>query len=125
MKFTHIPSADAPITFIQHATTLDSLSVQMLYYKGLFASGTDIISLLYKGCRFDKVSVECSAENYVKATVDLIGQDLTTGTDKLSGATYGDYAGAVPFYQTNVLRGASDGPGLADYKAGDRLEIQC
>lgn len=113
LKFTHIPSADAPITFIQHATTLNSLSVQMLYYKGLFASGTDIISLLYKGCRFDKVSVECSIEGYIKSSVDLIGQDLATGTDKLSGATYGDYTGAVPFYEATVKRGNGDGSGLA------------
>lgn len=112
LKFAHILPADAPTTFIQHATTLNSLSVQMLYYKGLFSSATDIISLLYKGCKFDKVSVECSAENYAKATVDLIGQDLTTGTDKLSGATYGDYIGAVPFYQSSVQRGAAGGSGL-------------
>jgi hypothetical protein len=112
LKFTHTLPSTAPITFIQHAQTLDSLSVQVLYYKGLFASATDIISLLHLGCRFDKLSVECSAESYIKSTVDLIGQDLAVGTDKISGATYGDYAGAVPFYQSSVQRGNGDGSGL-------------
>jgi hypothetical protein len=56
--------------------TLNSLSIQVLWYKGLFASATDIISLLYKGCRIDKLTVECSIEDFVKATVELIGQDV-------------------------------------------------
>jgi hypothetical protein len=114
LKFSHTLPSAAPITLIQHATTLNSLSVQVLYYKGLFASATDIISLLHLGCRIDKLSVECSAESYIKATVELIGQDLTVGTAKITGATYGDYAGAVPFYQANIQHGAADGSSLAD-----------
>lgn len=112
LKFTHILPSTAPITFIQHAATLYSLSVQVLYFKGIFGSATDIISLIHLGCRFDKLSVECSAESYVKSTIELIGQDLTVGTAKISGATYGDYAGAVPFYQSSVQRGAGDGSNL-------------
>ena len=49
-------------TFIQKALSLDSLSMQVLYYKGNFDSATDIISLLYKGMRIDKLTVECSVE---------------------------------------------------------------
>jgi hypothetical protein len=86
----------------------------VLYYKGLFGSATDIISFLYKGCRIDKLSVECSIEDVIKSTVDLIGQDVAVSTTKITGATYGDYAGAVPFNESFVQRGAADGSGLAD-----------
>ncbi|MGB9671840.1 MAG: phage tail tube protein [Candidatus Norongarragalinales archaeon] len=109
LKISHILPSDAPISFIQHAQTLNSLSIQVLWYKGLFISATDIISLLFKGCRIDKLSVECSIEDFVKATVELIGQDVEVGTSKITGATYSDYAGAVPYDQSFVQRGTADG----------------
>ncbi|MGQ9530150.1 MAG: phage tail tube protein [Candidatus Bathycorpusculaceae bacterium] len=112
LKISHVLPSDAPISFIQHVQTLNSLSVQVLYYKGLFGSATDIISLLYKGCRIDKLSVECAIEDFVKATVELIGQDIAVSTSKISGATYADYAGAVAFNESFVQRGAGDGSGL-------------
>lgn len=112
LKISHILPSDAPIAFIQHVQTLNSLSVQVLYYKGLFASATDIISLLYKGIRIDKLTVECGVEDFVKATVELIGQDVEVGTSKITGATYADYAGAVPYDQSFVQRGTADGSNL-------------
>jgi hypothetical protein len=123
LKISHIPPSDAPINFIQHTTTLNSLSIQVLWYKGLFASATDIISLLYKGMRIDKLTVECSIEDFVKATVELVGQDVAVGTGKISGATYADYAGAVAHTESFVQRGAADGSNLAAVER-DRLEIQ-
>ena len=102
-----IPS-DAPINFLQYITTLYSMSIEVFYEK---ASG--IIDLLHKGVRMDKVTVECSIEDIVKATADLIGQDLTVGTAKITGATYADYTGAVPFSDSYVQHGAGDGSGLA------------
>jgi len=113
LKFAHLLSSDAPVGFVQHAQTLNSLSVQVLYYKGLFASATDIISLLYTGCRINKLAVECSLEGIVKATVELVGRDVAVGTSKIAGATYGDYAGAIPYNESYVQRGAADGSGLA------------
>jgi hypothetical protein len=112
LKINHLLPSDAPIGFIQHAQTLNSLSVQVLYYKGLFASATDIISLLYQGCRINKLTVECSLEEVVKATIELVGKDITVGTGKIAGATYGDYAGAIPYNESYVQRGAGDGSGL-------------
>ncbi len=112
LKIQHYLSSDAPINFIQHVQTLNSLSIQTLYYKGLFASATDIISLFYKGCRIHKLTVECSIEEFVKATVELVGKDLVTGTSKLSGATYADYGGAIPYNESYVQTGAGDGSGL-------------
>jgi len=113
LKILHVLPSDAPISFIQHAQTLNSLSIQVLYYKGLFVSATDIISLLYKGCRIHKLSVECSIEDVVKATAELIGQTAETGTSKITGATYADYAGAVSYNESYVQRGAGDGSGLS------------
>jgi hypothetical protein len=106
-----LPS-EAPTSFVQHVQTLTSLSIQTLYYKGVFASATDIISLLYQGCRIDKLSVECSIDEVVKAAIELVGKEVTVGTSKIAGATYSDYAGAVPYNESYVQRGAGDGSGL-------------
>jgi len=107
LKVTYALPSDASINFLQHIQTLNSLSIEVFYEK---TSG--IIDLLHKGCRMDKVTVECSIEDVVKATAELIGQDLAVGTTKISGATYADYSGAVPFYDSYVQRGAGDGSGL-------------
>jgi hypothetical protein len=112
LKIMHVLPSEAPIAFVQHAQTLNSLSLEMLYFKGAFASATDIISLLYKGCRIDKLTVECSIEEVVKASVELVGKDITIGIGKIAGATYGDYAGAVPYNDSYVQRGNGDGSGL-------------
>jgi hypothetical protein len=112
LKIAHILPSDAPIGFIQHAQTLSSLSVQVLYYKGLFASATEVISLLYTGCRTNRLTVECGLEEVVKATVELVGKDVTVGTSKITGATYADYAGAIPYSEGYVQRGAGDGSDL-------------
>jgi hypothetical protein len=78
-----------------------------------YEKASGIIDLLHKGCRMDKVTVECSVEDVVKATADLIGQDLAVGTAKISGTSYADYNGAVPFNESYVQRGNGDGSGLA------------
>jgi hypothetical protein len=101
-----LPSA-APIDFLQFVQSLNSASIEVFYEK---ASG--VIDLLHKGCRMDKVTVECSIEDVVKATAELIGQDLAVGTAKIPGATYADYGGAVPYHESYVQRGAADGSGL-------------
>jgi len=112
LKIQHFFSSEAPINFVQHVQTLNSLSVQVLYYKGLFTSATDIISLLYKGCRINKLTVECGIEDFVKATAELIGKDVAIGTSKITGATYGDYGGAIPYNESYIQRGIGDGSGL-------------
>ena len=109
LKIPNALSSESPISFIQHVQTLTSLSVQVLYYKGLFADPTDVISFLYKGCRIDKLTVECNVEDVVKSTAELIGQDVAVGTAKITGATYGDYVGAVPYNESYVQRGLPGG----------------
>jgi len=114
LKIGHTLPSAAPISFIQHAQTLNSLSVQALWFKGLFTSATDIISLLYKGMRIDKLTVHCAVDDLLKADVELVGQNVEVGTGKIAGATYADYAGAVAYTESFVQRGSADGSGLAD-----------
>lgn len=116
-----LPSA-APINLLQWAK-MDlnkSLSCQVLYWKGAFASPTDVISLLYKGMRFNKASVECSIEDVVKAVAEFEGQDLVTDTAKISGATYTDHSGAVAFNETYIKKDTTTLDRVTDWK----FEIQ-
>jgi len=109
LKVSYPLPSSAPISFLQHIITLNSHSIEVFYEK---TSG--IIDLLHTGCRLDKATVECNIEDVIKATVDVIGQDLAVGTAKITGATYSDYTGAVPFNESYVQRGLGDGSGLAD-----------
>ena len=107
LKVAYPLPSDAPISFLQHLATLNSLSIEVFYER---TSG--IIAFLNEGCRIDRAAVECGVEDIVKATVELIGQNVVVGTSKIPGATYADYAGAVPYHQSYVQRGAGDGSGL-------------
>jgi hypothetical protein len=115
LKISHILRSDTPLAFIQHVQTLNSLSLQALWYKGLFSSPTDVVSLLYKGCKIDKLTVECSIEDIIKATVELVGQDVVVLTDKIAGATYDDVlAEPVPYTASYIQRGTAIGGSFTD-----------
>ena len=118
LKVSYVLPSDAPISLLQWAKMdLDkSLSCQVVYYKGVFASATDIISLLFKGMRISKASVECSIEDVVKAVMELEGQDLETGTAKIAGAIYADYAGAVAFHESYVKKDTTVLDRVTDWK---------
>jgi hypothetical protein len=107
VKIAYPLPSSAPINFLQHIATLNSLSIEIFYEK---SSG--IVDLLFNGCRIDKAVVECGIEDLVKATVELVGQNVVVGNSKISGATYADYAGVVPYYESYVQRGAGDGSDL-------------
>ncbi len=112
-----LPS-DAPINFLQYAKVelAKSLSIQVLYYKGAFTSATDIISLLYSGCKFQRATVECSIEDVVKASVDIFSQNLTAGTAKLDGSTFANHSGAVPFYESYIKKATTTLDRVTDWK---------
>jgi len=118
LKIGYILPSDAPISLLQWAK-MDlnkSLSCQVIYYKGVFASPTDIISLLFKGMRISKASVECSIEDVIKAVMELEGQDLETGVAKITGASYADYAGAVAFHESYVKKDTTVLDRVTDWK---------
>jgi len=110
LKIAYNLPSDAPINFLQHVQTLKSLSVEVIYEKS-----TDIIDLLHKGCRFNSLTVECSVEGLLEAVAELIGQDVVVGTSKISGATYADYSGAVPYYESYVKKGGTTLERVTDF----------
>ena len=91
-----IPS-DAPINLLQYVKQElnASLSLQVLYYKNQFAFATDIISLLYKGARFNKATLTCDIDGILECEAEFPSQDIEIGTAKIAGAGYTEYAGAV------------------------------
>jgi hypothetical protein len=111
LKVAYALPSDAPINFLQHVQTLKSLSIEVFYEK---TSG--LIDLLHKGCRFNRLTVECSVEDVMRASAELIGQDLAVGTAKITGATYADYAGAVPFYESYVKKGVTTLERVTDFR---------
>jgi hypothetical protein len=118
LKISYPLPSDAPINFLQNAKAElnKSLSVQVLYYKDVFATATDINSLLYTGCKFQRATVECSVEDVVKASVELLGQNFTTGTAKLTGAAYAEHVGAVPFYESYIKKDVATLERVTDWK---------
>jgi hypothetical protein len=108
IKVAYPLPSDSPINFLQYIATLGSLSVEVIYEKA-----SSIIDVLFKGCRLNKATVECGIEDVVNATIELAGQNVEVSTSKISGATYADYSGAVPYYDSYVQRGNGDGSGLA------------
>lgn len=96
--------------FLSYVTTLDSLSVEVFYEKS-----AGIISLLHKGCRIDKVTVECSVEDLLKVTAELIGQNLAVGTSKIGGS-YTPHEAAVLWYESHVKKGAGTLERVTDFK---------
>jgi len=99
------------INFLQHATTLTSLSVEVFYEK---SSG--IISLNHKGCRINRLTVEASAEEIMKVTAELIGQNVVVGAAKI-GASYGDYSDApLVWYDTYIKKGVTTLGKVTDYR---------
>ena len=109
LKITYPLPSSAPISLLQYAKRdLDtSLAVQVLYYKGAFATATDILSLVYNYMRIAKASVSCEIDDVIKASLELIGQNVTPGTSKIADATYNDHVGAVAFNETAVTIGAT------------------
>lgn len=110
LKIVEIPRLGASALFwANQAVALNSFSIQVIYYKGSWDSPTDVISLLFKGMRVDRVTFEGSVDEVPKATVELVGQDLTVGTSKITGATYTDPSGICFPHGVRVLRGLAGG----------------
>ncbi|MGD6807599.1 MAG: phage tail tube protein [Candidatus Bathyarchaeia archaeon] len=101
-----IPS-DSPINLLQYVKQElnTSLSLQVLYYKDQFAFATDIISLLYKGARFNKATLTCDIDGILECEAEFLAQDIEVGTAKIAGASYTEYAGAVSGTESYVKIG--------------------
>ena len=98
------------ITFLEYVTSLKSLSVEVFYEK---TSG--IISLLHKGCRINRLTVQCSVEDLLKVTAELMGQNVVVGTAKI-GASYVPHEGAVAWYESYVKKATTTLQRVSDFK---------
>jgi len=101
-----VPSDDV-LSFMQHALTLYPLTCEVIYDKE-----SSIVDLRHLGCKFDQLTVQCSVEDVLKATVDLVGQDLDPQNATISDATYTDFGGGIGYNQCFVQRGNADGSNL-------------
>ena len=77
----------------------------MLYYKDIFITATDIISLLYKGARFNKATLTCDIDGILECEAEFPSQDVEVTTAKIANATYTEYAGAVSGSESYVKIG--------------------
>jgi len=103
LKFGYLLPSSAPIDFLLYAQNLKSMSVEVIYER------TSIIDLVFKGMKIDKITVQLvdiESENAVITVpnVELMGQNVVTGTSKITGATYADYSGAVAFNESYVKK---------------------
>jgi len=48
--------------------------------------------------------------------MELLSQDVATSTTKISGATYADYTGAIPFYESYLKKDTSTLDRVTDWK---------
>jgi len=99
------------ILLLDFVQTLGSMSLEVWYYK---TGGT--VSLLHKGCRMDRATVQCSIEDVIKADVDIVGQDLAVGTAKI-GNSYTPWSeNPVAFYESYVKKQAATLERVTDWK---------
>jgi len=52
----------------------------VLYYKDIFVSATDIVSLLYKGARFDKATLTCNIDGILECEAEFPAQAVEVTT---------------------------------------------
>ncbi len=97
-------------TFLEYVTSLKSMSIEVYYEK---TSG--IISLLHKGCRIDRLTAECSVEDLLRVTAELMGQNVVVGTTKI-GASYVPHEGAVAWYESYVKKATTTLERVSDFK---------
>jgi hypothetical protein len=99
------------INFLQHVTTLNPLTMEIIYQKD-----SSVLSFRHKGCRLNSLMVECSAEEFVKVTAELFGKELQVATEKV-GASYGDYDDPpLVFYDTYVKKNTTMLERVTDYR---------
>jgi hypothetical protein len=111
LKLSYSLPGVSPIDFLISTQTLDSLSVEVVYEKA-----TELVDLLYTGCRINSLTVECSVEDLLKATVDLMAQNVAVSDEKVSGASYADPSGAVAYYESYIKKDTTPLDNVTDFR---------
>jgi hypothetical protein len=106
LKVYYVVPISGASDLLNFIISLDSLAIEVVYEK---LDPARIFDLRFTGCKIDKATVECSVDDVMKAAIEFIGQNMIPEAAKISGATYNEYAGAIPFNETYVSKGAGDG----------------
>jgi hypothetical protein len=88
--------------FWAYVTNLKSVSLEVLYFKGAFATPTAVISLNHAGLKIDKAKIEGSIEDPIKITMNCIAQDLAP-TEAKMGASYENESTNDPITNLNCV----------------------
>lgn len=118
---------------VEGSFNLTPRSVEVLYHLGEWASPSSIISLLFKGCRTNKFTIEAQASEkadesiLAKATAELICQNLATASAKQGDADkYDDsyVTAAKGFYDTYITKGGVEITDLVGWKLNFDLHLK-
>ena len=108
LKVAYVMPHDNPIGFLNYVVTLEPYTAELIYEK----VGGQIVDLRHTGCISDKATVSCSVEDVVKVSKAIVAQNLDPELAKITGATYTEDGGAIPFSESYVSKGEADGSGL-------------
>jgi hypothetical protein len=122
----YLPSGTNAWLLLRRLLEVQNLTYEVLYYVGDWSNPSSIISLLFNGCRADKVTIEAEAapegddKALLRVTADLICQKLTVGSAKASTGTYQEQTGVIPFHDLNVYFkvGGSQLSSITKFKIG-------
>jgi len=96
----------------------------------IYGVGSRDLQALYAGIRKVKLKLKhipsplspitllqytAKTDAVLNADVDLVGQNASAGTALISGATYGNYPGGIPFYDPPVQLGTASGGSLSSF----------
>src|SRR4030043_1481265 len=81
---------------IKECWNLYAVDLELLYHDDTWAYPSNLVSLLFTGCRGNRMSVEAEASDrddeamLIRAAADFIAQKLTTAVAKQTSGTYAD-----------------------------------
>ena len=81
---------------IKECWNLYAVDLELLYHDDTWAYPSNLVSLLFTGCRCNRMSVEAEASDrddeamLIRAAADFIAQKLTTAVAKQTSGTYAD-----------------------------------
>ncbi len=109
LKLVYVVPSEDVLNFMAYVLHLSPYTAEVFYDKD-----GGIVDLRLTGCRSDSLTVECSVEDVVRATKEIIAQNFDAEVAKITGAEYADFEGAIPFDLANVEKGEADGSNLVD-----------
>lgn len=107
IKLAYTVPSDDVMQLLQYGLTCYPFTAEVLYEQPSW-----IISLRFPGSRVDKLTVEGSYEDVVKATMDIISQKCDPVEQSKLGSQYTDFGGAIASSTCKIEFGDADGSNL-------------